>query len=92
MGDDTALHLACAHGHREIVQRLLTRKADVNAVNEHGNSALHYAAFWGYESICADLIAAGALITFCNKYDETPADICRPSSHKALTGTGVRRV
>lgn len=70
------------------VRRLLRaqHKVDVNAANEHGNTALHYAAFWGYESICADLLQAGAELGLCNKYDETPADICRPSAHKALVG------
>lgn len=51
MGDDTALHLAAAHGHREVVHRLLGKKADVNAVNEHGCTPLHYACFWGFELI-----------------------------------------
>ncbi len=51
MGDDTGLHLAAAHGHRPVVQKLLARKADVNAQNEHGNTPLHYACFWGYEMI-----------------------------------------
>ncbi len=51
MGDDTALHLAAAHGQREICFKLISRKADVNAVNEHGNTPLHYACFWGYHEI-----------------------------------------
>ena len=38
MGDDTALHLSSAHGHRDVVLLLLKNKADVNAVNEHGKS------------------------------------------------------
>ena len=32
----------------QVVQLLLRHKADVNFVNEHGNSAMHYACFWGY--------------------------------------------
>lgn len=71
------------------MQRLLSRKADVNAVNEHGNTPLHYAAFWGYENILADLINAGATLALCNKYEETAADICRPSAHKVLMGEKV---
>ena len=76
MGDDTPLHLACAHGHREVVQTLIRHKADINFVNEHGNTPLHYACFWGYTDIAEDLIDAGALVTIQNKYQETPLDKC----------------
>ena len=51
MGDDTPLHLAAAHGNRDIVLMLLKQKAEVNFVNEHGNSALHYATFWNFPAI-----------------------------------------
>ena len=43
--------------------QLLRHKADVNFVNEHGNTPLHYACFWGYADIAEDLIGAGALVT-----------------------------
>jgi len=48
----------------------------VNFVNEHGNTPLHYACFWGYADIADDLIGAGALVTIQNKYQETPLDKC----------------
>lgn len=35
----------------------------MNFVNEHGNTPLHYACFWGYADIAEDLIGAGALVT-----------------------------
>ena len=54
--------------------QLLRQKADVNFVNEHGNTPLHYACFWGYFDIAEDLIDAGALVTIQNKYQETPLD------------------
>ena len=77
MGDDTALHLASAHGHREIVGLLLKQKADLNAINEHGNTPLHYACFWGYQNIAEDLINAGAIVNITNKYGEMPLDKCK---------------
>ena len=77
MGDDTALHLAAAHGHREIVNLLLKHKADLNAVNEHGNTPLHYACFCGYQNIAEDLINAGALVNITNKYGDLPLDKCK---------------
>lgn len=97
-GDDTPLHLAASHGHRDIVQKvcntsvtgtitysfpspastppshlglcflplllsgpgnqLLQYKADINAVNEHGNVPLHYACFWGQDQVAEVSIKA----------------------------------
>ncbi|XP_015274467.1 PREDICTED: integrin-linked protein kinase, partial [Gekko japonicus] len=73
-GDDTPLHLAASHGHRDIVQKLIQFKGDINAVNEHGNTPLHYACFWGQEQVAEDLVSSGALVSICNKYGETPLD------------------
>ena len=53
---------------------LLKHKAEVNFVNEHGNSPLHYACFWNYPAIAEDLVEWGALVTIENKYGETPLD------------------
>uniref|UniRef100_A0A915JVP7 Protein kinase domain-containing protein n=1 Tax=Romanomermis culicivorax TaxID=13658 RepID=A0A915JVP7_ROMCU len=63
---------------------LLARKADVNAINEHGNTPLHYACFWGYESLAEELIRVGALVTILNKYGESPLDKCRQDTAKLL--------
>lgn len=38
--------------------QLIHNKANVNAVNEHGNTPLHYACFWGYDEVaevCVDV-------------------------------------
>lgn len=45
----TPLHLATYFGHRHVVEHLLLRNADVNAINENGDTALHKAAFIGRE-------------------------------------------
>ena len=31
--------------------QLIHNKANINAINEHGNTPLHYACFWGYDQI-----------------------------------------
>lgn len=31
--------------------QLIQFKADINAVNEHGNTPLHYACFWGHDQV-----------------------------------------
>ena len=56
---------------------LRRHKADVNFVNEHGNTALHYACFWNYPGIAEDLVDAGAKVNMENKYRETPLDKCQ---------------
>ena len=47
-----------AHGHTVFIClfQLLKHKSDVNFVNEHGNTALHYACFWNYPAIAEDLV------------------------------------
>lgn len=78
--------MSAAHGHREILLLLLKNKADINFVNEHGNTALHYACFWGYQAIAEDLVAHGALVSVANKYGEIPLDKCSGTIAKKLHG------
>lgn len=64
--------------------QLLRHKADVNFINEHGNTPLHYACFWGYGQIAEDLVQAGASVSISNKYGEVPLDKCRGAMAKKL--------
>jgi integrin-linked kinase len=83
-GDDTPLHLAAAHGHRDIVLMLLRQRADLNFTNEHGNTPLHYACFWGYKEIAEDLVHHDAKVAIANKYGDTPLDKSRGNLAKSL--------
>lgn len=56
----------------------------MNATNEHGNSPLHYACFWGYEDIAEDLINHGSLVSVANKDGDTPLDKAKLSIAKRL--------
>lgn len=43
------LHLAAYFGHYDVLEFLLKSKANVNAINENGDTALHKSAFIGRE-------------------------------------------
>ena len=64
--------------------QLLRNKADPNLVNEHGNTPLHYACFWGNQILAEDLIQAGASVSIANKYDHIPLDKCNNTVAKTL--------
>ena len=48
---DTPLHSASQWGREGIVRLLLENGADVNAVNQYGQSPLHYACVFGHQNI-----------------------------------------
>lgn len=62
----------------------MRNKADLNFTNEHGNSPLHYACFWGYNDIAKDLVLHGALVSIANKYGDTPLDKAKGNLAKTL--------
>lgn len=62
---NTALHVAAANGHLDIVDYILSLlKADnreyINKINEQGNTALHWASLNGHVEVVKALLAAGA--------------------------------
>jgi ankyrin repeat protein len=97
----TPLHLAAGHGHLSCVLLLVGRPgkvrmtpAEVNAADESGDTALHNAAFHGYEKVCGVLIAAGARLDATTLEGFTPLMIARrfqPTNtalHALLSGNG----
>jgi ankyrin repeat protein len=66
--------------------KLLRNRADVNFTNEHGNTPLHYACFWGYQAVAEDLVTHGALVSLANKDGDTPLDKARGTLAKRLHG------
>jgi len=58
MWDNTPLLVACNYGHAEAALKLLTKKANVLAKNEHGATPMHYAAVEGLQDVVEALLAA----------------------------------
>lgn len=69
MAGNTALHMACANGHVEIVKILLDNSSllAVNSANNEGNTALHWASLNGHEEIVKLLLSKGADADVVNK-------------------------
>lgn len=56
----TALHLACLHGHTEVVQYLLKQSVDIDEADMLGLTPVDYAQKGGHSEITKLLVAAGA--------------------------------
>ncbi|CAM6098214.1 unnamed protein product [Calypogeia fissa] len=70
----TALHMAAANGHLEVVQALVGAGANVNAKNAEQNSPLHYAALNAHIPVIQELISKGANAAALNRHERTPLD------------------
>lgn len=78
--DATALMVAAAMGHPEIIALLLTAGADIHAVDSHGRTALHAAAQFGFEHsdslrarrLFDALLSRGAEINQADREGKTP--------------------
>ncbi len=69
------LHLAAECGHREIVELLLDRGADINARANYNRTALHLAAERGHREIVELLLDRGADINIRTNYNRTALHI-----------------
>lgn len=67
--DETILMLASLRGHRELVNRLIARRAEVN---KDGWTALHYASTGGHLPVMSLLIGAGAMVNARSPNGTTP--------------------
>jgi ankyrin repeat protein len=59
-GGTPLLIMPCCFGHKEFVELLVEKGADVNAIDEYGNSAYAHAIKRGYNDIATYLLSKGA--------------------------------
>lgn len=72
-----AIHLACRHGHLEIVKVLLNHGACVNAVSLKGWSPCHVSSLEGNYAMTELLIKHGAALDLSTKNGKTPLDLAK---------------
>jgi ankyrin repeat protein len=59
----------------EVMKMILDAGADINAVNDQQNTALHLAALRGSDKVVQYLVSRGARLDLKNKQDKTPAEV-----------------
>ena len=70
----TPLHYATFGGHKEVVELLIAKGADVNAKDGVGETPLHWAAKEGNKEVVELLIAKGADVNAKDDVGDTPVD------------------
>lgn len=75
----TALSLACEHGHLALVDYLCRRGANTNLAADDGCTPLHFAIDNNHEDLAATLLDHGANGRIANAEGETPLDWARES-------------
>uniref|UniRef100_A0ACD5WRG8 Uncharacterized protein n=1 Tax=Avena sativa TaxID=4498 RepID=A0ACD5WRG8_AVESA len=70
----TALHMASANGHLDVVEYLIQNGANVNSTNLEKNTPLHWACLNGHIEVIRALICAGATVSALNSHEKTPMD------------------
>ncbi|XP_015913961.1 oxysterol-binding protein-related protein 1 [Parasteatoda tepidariorum] len=70
------LHLACYFGHDKIVESLIKHGADVNVLNDTGDTPLHKAAYTGREELVLLLLSKNADVFIRNSEGQTSRSIC----------------
>lgn len=71
----SALHVAAARGHTEILTMLLAVRASLDSVTDVGNTPLHVAADSGHGKIITVLLEAKADPHVCNNFGRKPVDL-----------------
>ena len=77
---------AARKGDTATVQTLLNNGADVNATDEHGGTALMYAAVNGHTATVQALIDAGADVNKLHNFGKSALILAQEKGHTAVVG------
>jgi ankyrin repeat protein len=81
MGLNEVLLKAVEKGHRDFIELLIRRGADVNATSSNGFTPLHYAAYNGHADVVKLFLENGADPSIKDNSGKTAADIARERGH-----------
>lgn len=81
---NAALHLASIMGRTKLLTRLIEKKANLDTINEKGNTPLAEAVVWREMSCIRALVEAGADVAIPNKNDKTAAVLARHEGQHAI--------
>ena len=80
-----------AESREGIVKLLLSRKADVDQVDDQGDTALIHACQYGFERIAVLLLAAGASVNVHGENGQTPLSVSAFNNQERLVALLIRR-
>ena len=80
---------AVTGGDGQAVRALLGQKADVNAAEGDGTTALHLAVHHDDAAMVDLLLRAGATATAANRYGVTPLSLAATNANAAIIGTAA---
>ncbi|CAE6966377.1 Kidins220 [Symbiodinium natans] len=83
-GGRTPMMEAAGAGHKDLVAALRLSNATVDAVDDYGNTALHYAAYHGHLSCVHELLKANPRKDIQNSYGHTAASYAASNKFKAI--------
>ena len=78
------MHWAANQGHKEVVELLIAKGADVNAKDEYSFAPLHFAANEGHKEIAELLIANSAEVNAKDDDERTPLHFVAVGGHKEI--------
>lgn len=81
---NTPLHIAAVNGSVPLVEMLLSKGADINAVNTQLNTPLHLAIMNGKDEVCKYLIEKGTDLTKQNIVKKTPLHLTVRHNRRAI--------
>lgn len=87
MTGGTLLHRACGDGSSEIVELLIQRGCNVNAIDQNNSTPLHYACIGGHSDVVEILLSADADVFCVDSKGATPYDLARLQGHGKVLST-----